>query len=156
LTLHRYYKYSIIAFVVLVLLGVPWLINTYPRSTLYIDQAFKYVGDSLATAFLNKAITVTQLHDKYNSASNGISKVRILLVPGHEPNFGGTEYGNLKERDMTVELAGYLKDFFKMNNHYDIVVSRNKIGWNADLQRYFDSNWNHIISFIKVNKSEIK
>ena len=151
----KHYKYSIIAFSAVILLGVPWLINTYPRSILYIDQAFKYVGNNIATVFLNKSITLTQLHDKYNAVSNVTPKVRILLVPGHEPNFGGTEYQNLKERDMNVDLALYLKDFFKMNNHYDIVVSRNKTGWNADLQRYFDGHWNEIMSFIKANKGEM-
>lgn len=151
----KHYKYSIISFFLLVILGVPWLINTYPRSAIFIDQAYKYIGENIATVFLNKSITVTQLHDKYNAVPEGKPKIRILIVPGHEPNYGGTEYGNLKERDMAVELAGYLKDFFNANVHYDIVVSRNKDKWNADLQKYFDEHWNEIISFIKQNKSEM-
>ena len=110
-----HYKHLFIAYCAIVILGVPWLIKTYPQSLTIIDKAIMFAESNLASVFSNKSISVEQLHKKYDSVKQNQSKVRIILVAGHEPNFGGAEYKNLKERDMTVELAGYLEKFLKNN-----------------------------------------
>ena len=151
----KHYKHLIIAILVTILLGVPWLINTYPQSMTFIDKVFYYAENNFATVFLRESITVTELHEKYNEVPQGKSKVRILIMPGHEPNYGGAEYDDLKERDMNVELAGYLNGFFKNNSHYETVVAREGNSWNPDLQNYFDSHWDDIANFFKDNKNEM-
>ncbi len=151
----KHYKHSIIAFCAVILLGVPWLITSYPQSARFIDNIFNYVGNNFAAVFFYESITVAQLHDKYNAVPSSQSKVRIFLVPGHEPDFGGTEFGNLKERDIVVDLAKYLEGFLKNNSHYEVVISRDKNSWNADLQKYFDDHWNDIKIFFSQNKNEM-
>ena len=142
-------------FAAVILLGVPWLISTYPQSTNFIDNIFSYVNDNYAAVFKRNAITVGQLQGKYGSAAYSANKVRIILVPGHEPDFGGTEYADLKERDLNVEVAEYLKEFLVANTHYEVVVSRDKDNWNSNLKNYFDKNWNEIIAFLKQSKTDM-
>jgi N-acetylmuramoyl-L-alanine amidase len=151
----KHNKHLFIAYFAIVLLGVPWLINTYPQSMAFIDKIMYFAESNLAAVFSNNSITISQLHQKYDSVNNGQPKVRIILVPGHEPNFGGAEYKNIKERDLTVELAGYLEKFFNNNDHYEVVVSRSEKAWNPDLQKYFDNHWNDIKTFFNERKDEM-
>ncbi len=151
----KYNTKLIIAFISVIVFGVPWLINNFPKSTYYIDNAFSFVDSNLAAVFFRESITVSQLHNKYDLADRGKTKVRILIVPGHEPDFGGTEYMDLKEREMTVELAKYLQLFFQNNSHYEVVLARDNKKWNPDLQEYFDKNWKDIIDFFKKSKGEM-
>jgi N-acetylmuramoyl-L-alanine amidase len=148
-------KHIIVALLALVILGVPWLITSYPQSRLLVDGVFSYLDDNYAAVFSRKSITVGQLQEKYNSISSGSPKVKILVVPGHEPNFGGTEYGALKERDLNVEVAQHLKEFLDKNNNYDVYIARNKDSWDPKIQKYFNEHWNEIVDFLKQSKSEM-
>src|SRR5579859_6358236 len=51
-------------------------------------------------------------------------KIRILIVPGHEPNAGGTAYGKIKERDLAVELGKNLQKFLDADGRYETMLSR--------------------------------
>ncbi len=153
----KYYKHGIIAFLALVVVGTPWLITVYPASTRFIDNIFTYIGTNYTAVFFQQGITVAQLHTKYDAVSQNTAqtKVRIMIVPGHEPGFGGTEYGGLKEREMTVDLAKDLQSFFQNNSHYEVVVARDKNSWNPDLEAYFKNHWDDISKFVKENKDEM-
>jgi N-acetylmuramoyl-L-alanine amidase len=151
----KHYKHSAIAFIAVILLGVPWLINSYPQSTNFIDSVFYYAENNSAAVILRNIITMNQLQDKYNAVTKGEPKIRILIVPGHEPNYGGAEYRNLKERDLTVQLSKDLESFLNNNDHYEVVVTRNENLWNLIFQKYFDQNLNDIISFFKDRKTEM-
>ena len=148
-------KHILITFVACIILGVPWLINKYPQSMNFIDGVFYYVNNNYAAVFLNKSITVNDLHNKYGAVADGNPKVRILIVPGHEPDFGGTEYKNLKERDLNVELAKKLEEFLKRNDHYEAIIARDNKSWNTDLENYFTNNWKDIIAFFKQRKENM-
>ena len=134
---------------------MPWLVSSYPESARFIDRAFTYVGDNYAAVFLKESITVNQLHQKYNTAGWSNAKVRVLVVPGHEPNYGGTEYKNIKERNLNVELAKDLVGFLKGNNHYEVILARDENQWNVDLKKYFDEHWSSIVAFLKESKTEM-
>jgi N-acetylmuramoyl-L-alanine amidase len=151
----KYNKPFIIAFLALSILGTPWLINSFPRTAYYLDNAFNYVDRNIATVFLNKPITISELQNKYNSTPVTKAKIRVLVMPGHEPNYGGAEYRDLKEREMTVELAEYLRAFLSNNPHYEVVVPRDKNGWNPTFQKFFDERWEDIVLFLKNNKNEM-
>jgi N-acetylmuramoyl-L-alanine amidase len=158
----KHYKSTLIAFFALVVLGTPWFVSMYPTPTRFIDNIFSYVGKSYvnySAAFFQEGISVLQLQEKYNliskSSKKDVKKIRVLLVPGHEPSFGGTEYGNLKERDLNVELAENLRIFLQNNSHYEVIVSRDEQSWNPDIEKYFTDNWNGISDFVKKNKSDM-
>ena len=151
----RFNKHTIITFLAVIILGVPWLVTSYPQSRNFIDNIFAYADDNFASVILHSSPSVAQLHEKYDAVPKGKPKIRIIIVPGHEPGFGGTEYKDLKERDMNVDLAQDLKSFFENNSHYEIVLARDKNSWNPDLQNYFNNNWYDIISFFKERKDEM-
>lgn len=151
----KYNKPTIIAFLFVVVLSAPWLLNYFPKTAYYIDNAFNYVDTNMAAVFPRETITVSRLHEKYDLVSEGQPRVRVLIVPGHEPDYGGAEFRDLKERYMTVELAKYLEGFLVNNPHYEVVVVRDKDSWNPIFASYFKNHWKDILSFLEKNKNEM-
>lgn len=151
----KYIKNTVIALFALVAVGTPWVISVYPQSARIVDSIFSYVGNNYTTVFLHTpVITIAQLQRKYDAAPRSEGKIRVLIVPGHEPDYGGTEYGNLKEREMVVELADQLAKLLKDNPHYEVIVARDKDAWNPVLERYFADGWNEIVDFFNERKTE--
>jgi N-acetylmuramoyl-L-alanine amidase len=152
------YKHIVISLIAFIIMGTPWFIAQYPQSTKFVDGMFSYAGEYYNALILRNYITIKDLQDKYDSIKikDEKTKINILIVPGHEPNFGGTEYGILKERDMVVEVSKYMQEFFQNNSHYDIQVTRDDKTWDPVFDEYFKNNWDSIISFVKESKSEKK
>ncbi|MDO8589828.1 MAG: N-acetylmuramoyl-L-alanine amidase [bacterium] len=135
----------------LVLLAlVAFLAVAKPHLSLYEDTR-----NFLAATFFVPSITMSDLKHKYLEAERTGEKIRIVLVPGHEPHFGGAEFGKLKERDMNVDLAQELKDKLESDKRFEIIMTRDKDNWNPKLEKYFDANWEAIKDFTKVKKTEM-
>ncbi|MFA5744962.1 MAG: N-acetylmuramoyl-L-alanine amidase [Candidatus Paceibacterota bacterium] len=115
-----------------------------------------------AAVFFVPSITVAQIQNDYRgvqisdsiagarSAPASGKRVRILIVPGHEPDAGGAEFGNLKERTIVVDIANALAALLSQNPHYEVMVSRTKTAWNPILQDYFDT---HVLEIDVFQKS---
>lgn len=108
-----------------------------------------------ASIFLVQSTTPKTLQQIFNESLTTGRKIKILIVPGHEPDFGGAEYKNIKERDMAVDLANNLYEYLSKNPHYNVALTRNKEGWNPDLATYFTNNSRSIRQFIQDQKSEM-
>lgn len=147
-------KYISIAFLSTVLLITPWLMEYHPRVLGYLDAAYSYVGENFAAVILHKPVTIAELKDRYDKAGPTNQKVRILIVPGHEPDFGGTEYRNLKERDINVQVAYYLRDFLITNGRYEVIMTRDGKKWDPIFDSYFKSEWEKIIAFFQASKED--
>lgn len=154
-------KHLFIAILLTSFFSTLWLAGNYPHGLTYLDKTFAYVKESLmnaqsnaAAVLLHKPVLITELKERYNAPSQQQKKIRILIVPGHEPSFGGTQYGNLKEREMNVQLAQFLGEFLKNNEHYDVMVARDNAQWNSALANYFTTEWNEIEAFFKDNKED--
>lgn len=117
-----------------------------------ISQTFSYIGSNLAAAFFVDSVTVPDLQKKYNRAAYGKNKIHVLIVPGHEAYYGGTEHLGVKERDIVVDLAKKLEHFFLRNRRYEVTVARSKEGWNPILERYFTEKWEEIKYFRSIHK----
>ena len=64
-------------------------------------------------------------------------KIKILIVPGHEPNAGGAdEFKKIKERDLNLQLSEFLKKDLSANPSLEVILARDKNGWNKDLKNY--------------------
>jgi peptidoglycan hydrolase-like protein with peptidoglycan-binding domain/N-acetylmuramoyl-L-alanine amidase len=96
--------------------------------------------------------TVAELEQKYVDAGNGKEKVHILIVPGHEPDFGGAEYQGVYEREITVETADELAAYLNKNPRLDVEVARSNAAWNDDLSTYFEDDWDKIEDFVEARK----
>ena len=137
------------------LIGAPWIVNNYPLQSQYITDAIANIASQLAAVIMHKPKTVAGLQSKYNiSATRGTDKIHILLVPGHEPNYGGAEYRDLKERDMNIELANNLADILRNNNRYEVIVVRDDKSWLPELSKYFKDSWGEIIEWKNLYKEE--
>jgi N-acetylmuramoyl-L-alanine amidase len=109
-------------------------------------------GTQLASVILSHNFkSVAEIRSNYNNSRN---KVRVLIVPGHEPTFGGTEYADLKERVMVLELAKNLEDHLRANSHYEVFTSRDVSGWTPDFSNYFKNNWSDILEWTKASREE--
>ena len=153
-------QYLGILFVVVILL-VPWMAYNYPAETQSFISSIGDIGSQLAAVIItHNPKTIAQLQSRYSGVAPVASfaqpkKVRVLIVPGHEPDYGGAEYGSLKERNMTVELAGDLQQFLSNNSRYEVIVTRDTKSWSPTFTNYFKTGWNDIIEWQKAHKDEI-
>ncbi|OGG44520.1 hypothetical protein A2841_02925 [Candidatus Kaiserbacteria bacterium RIFCSPHIGHO2_01_FULL_48_10] len=122
-----------------------------------------------AAVFLASTMTVTELRTTYEDAPDGTvvsalvsafrsseRPVRILIVPGHEPEFGGTEFKSALERDIVVDIADKLSAFLSENPRYTVTVSRTKSAWNPIFETYFSSHWEDIKLFRQTLKDQTR
>lgn len=113
-----------------------------------------------AAVFFVESISINQLRLSYASLggapttnTSGASqpsqpeKIKILIVPGHEPESGGTEYGGYAERDIVVDIADDLAALLRSNPHYDVTIARSKDAWNPILSDYFNQHAADIAAF---------
>lgn len=107
-----------------------------------------------AAVFFVQSTTSAQIQADYNS-SQLAKKIRILIVPGHQPDTGGTEFDGIYERDIVVDIASALAALFARNPHYDVMVARGKTAWNPILQFYFDTRAADIETFIRSQKLQM-
>ncbi|MEO8638221.1 MAG: N-acetylmuramoyl-L-alanine amidase [Candidatus Taylorbacteria bacterium] len=147
-------KFFIVTFIFVFFLGFFWTTYRYPNWISNTLSAIQYAGSQLTTAILShKPKSIAEIQSRYDSIATSNKRVRILLIPGHEPNFGGAEYGNLKERDMTLALAHDLQEFLQKNSHYQIFITRDGNEWTPDFADYF-KNSQDIIDWQKASHEE--
>ncbi|MEN9524576.1 MAG: putative peptidoglycan binding domain [Candidatus Parcubacteria bacterium] len=135
---------------------VPWLAVNYPDKADLIVAEIRSIGSQLAAVVLHNPRTVAQLQEKYNSQnkSSQQNKIKVVIVPGHEPNFGGTEYGDIKERDLVVGIADNLARFLQESGKYEVVVTRSQAAWNPVFDAYFKNSEKAIVEWQKDYKAE--
>jgi N-acetylmuramoyl-L-alanine amidase len=111
-----------------------------------------------AAVFFVDNIKPEELVTKYASASKNKNseKIRIFIMPGHEPDFGGTEYRQIKERELNVIIADYLEEFLEKDSKFDVVVGRNDDFWLSELQTYFNENMDEIKEWKDKQASTMK
>jgi N-acetylmuramoyl-L-alanine amidase len=112
----------------------------------------KIIQEDSASVFLVHNMALN-LQNKYNDVLKTDKKIRILIIPGHEPNDGGAVYTNLKERDMTLSLGLDLAEYLKNDPHYEVVLTRDIHGWNPVFENYFTSNKEGIANFVSIKKA---
>lgn len=151
-------RHYLVALAVIALLVAPSCLVIFPDQTREFVATMDKFGDQLAAVILvHKPVSVEQLKADYAAATRpGSSKVRILVVPGHEPDYGGAECCGLKEREMNVELAQDLIGFLRQSGHYDVFTTRDDQAWTPEFANYFKSGWADIQEWMKAHVSEVK
>lgn len=149
---------------VLITFGAVAVYSHFGTQVDQISQLFSDATNQLAAVILShNPKSVNDIQSHYNSpvvplTTSNLStatKVRILIVPGHEPDYGGAEFGNLKERNMTVELGQDLEAFLNNNDHYKVFTTRDAYSWMPDFANYFKNNWNDIVAWEKASSVEM-
>ena len=85
------------------------------------------------------------------------NKFHILIVPGHEPSDGGTQFdsptGMIYERNMTVELGQDLEQYLNANGNFQVDITRDTTAWTPTFTSYFQNDWNSIVSWEQAAKA---
>ncbi len=148
-------RYYLIVLSLILLLGLPWFSVNYPDQMQNLKLSIAYFVDQIAAVVMHNPRTIAGLQSKYNVAtSRRQEKIRILLVPGHEPSYGGAEFGSIKERDLNVELANDLEQILANNSKYQVLVTRSTTAWSPEFSDYFSNSWQNIIDWVKVYQQE--
>jgi N-acetylmuramoyl-L-alanine amidase len=155
-------RYILVVLFLIMILVVPWLI-LHPRQANIVYSLIGNAEEQIAAVILSHSPkSVVDLKTKYFSNDGPFwkkkneTKVKILLVPGHEPSYGGAEYSNLFERDMVVDLAKELEQFISGNDRYQVFVARDKTDWSPIFSDYFKTAWADIIAWTKGHQEEVK
>lgn len=120
-------------------------------ATFMFLMPFAFVG-----AAFEDAITTPELRTAYQEAAAGGEKVRILVVPGHEPSFGGAQYAGYYERELVLPLSEAIATELRTDPNLEVLVSRGALGWNDDFERYFNRSMSSIERFVETHKKEMK
>ncbi len=83
--------------------------------------------------------------------------VKILLVPGHDNEVWGAQYGTTKEADMTLALATRIYNILKKDKRFEVLITRDgstPSGYTKEFADYFATEQQQIIDFEKNAKSE--
>jgi N-acetylmuramoyl-L-alanine amidase len=141
-----------VGLIILILISAIGIVYVFPNQIRSTILVIKDAGIQLASVILSHNFkSVADIKSNYN---NPKKNVRILIVPGHEPNFGGAEFGGLKERDMTVELGQNLQRILENDSKYDVFISRDSQGWNPIFENYFADHKNEIAEWVKASHEE--
>ena len=112
-------------------------------------SAIREAGIQLASVILSHNFkTVAEIKSHYDDPQK---KVRILIVPGHEPNYSGAEFNGIKE-DMAVELGQSLQQFLENDPHYQVFITRDMHDWNPIFSNYYKNDWGNIVEWVKASK----
>ncbi len=80
---------------------------------------------------------------------------KILLIPGHDNEVWGAEYGNRKEADMNLVLATKIYNILKEDKRFKVFITRDGNGYTKDFSDYFSAYKEDIISFEKNAKEKM-
>jgi N-acetylmuramoyl-L-alanine amidase len=115
-------------------------------SVLFVFSAFLFVPFLQAKA----AVTTSLGHSPTGEA------IKVLLVPGHDNDVWGTQYGDIKEADMTLALATRIYNILKKDKRFDVHVTRDSQGYTKEFADYFSLQRDQILAFKENAKKEMK
>lgn len=107
-----------------------------------------------ASKSYEETVSADDLAIAYQEASSGGEKVRILIMPGHEPMYGGAEFMGYYEREFVVDIAERLKRELETDPNFEVLVARGNTGWNDDFTSYFDRQMRKITRFVEDYKED--
>ncbi len=110
---------------------------------------------TLAGAFFIESKSIAELQTTYAAVPDTGRRVRILIVPGHEPSFGGTQHQGLLERDIVVDMAEELQRLLQGDPRYSVMVARSREAWHPSLERYFAVHKDDILDFREGHKQQM-
>lgn len=100
-------------------------------------------------------ISFTAFFSAAHIASAETMAKKILIVPGHEPKYGGANFGSVYERDLVLTLGQYLNAYLSADPKFKTYITRDPGGWNSVFDDYFKNNWYAILSWKFVAKNKI-
>jgi N-acetylmuramoyl-L-alanine amidase len=95
------------------------------------------------------AATAQDIINRYTSSLITGQKVNVLVVPGHDDEYWGTEFGDIREGDVTVAIGQHLYNYLRNDPRLDVTITRTQMGYTDTFKNYFETNRTQIQDFIK-------
>ncbi len=74
--------------------------------------------------------------------------IKILIVPGHDNEVWGTQFGTIKEADMNMVLANQIYNILKKDKRFKVYITRTStVGYVKEFADYFATQRDAIIAF---------
>lgn len=84
------------------------------------------------------------------------SKIKILLVAGHDNDTWGTQFLGVKEVELNRLLSGYLYDLLKDDPLFEVVVNQKDGDYIPELKNFFEENEEKIVAYRKERREGFK
>ncbi|MEI8269835.1 MAG: N-acetylmuramoyl-L-alanine amidase [bacterium] len=91
-----------------------------------------------------------------NGQNVAVKPIKILIVPGHDDQSPGAQYGNIRETDMTLSLANEIYSILKKDKRFDVHITRNWQGYTKEFSNYFLNQKESILAFREKAKEITK
>ncbi|MEA1929332.1 MAG: N-acetylmuramoyl-L-alanine amidase [Patescibacteria group bacterium] len=128
--------YLVLVLLVLLVAVTWWLGSDRSNSWRNLTQMVSWVYPD--------TVTVSGLKQDYRR-----KQLKILLVPGHDNEYGGAEFRGIKEADLNLLLAEKLFKFIDKDPHFRVYTARefDDGEYLPALKRTFEVGGQHIIAF---------
>lgn len=73
--------------------------------------------------------------------------IKILLVPGHDDEVWGAQYGDTREADMNLAVAYRIYNILKKDKRFRVYITRNGEGYTKEFADYFSLQKDSILAF---------
>lgn len=130
--------------------------NRYSFHMKYLLALLLLAGIVLGSVPARAAYETTVTAEQLAAAYQDDEPVRILIVPGHEPGYGGAVFGGVYEREIVVSVADKLAAELKSDPNFEVIVARDNAAWNATFEKYFKKDAKKIQKFVSEHKKEMK
>lgn len=125
------------------------------------SSVYNRADNFLASIFFVPSSTELSLKRTYAEATSSVwsprrhEKVKILIVPGHDQEYFGTQFNGVREVDLNLALASKLYDFLKNDPAFDVTLTQTTDGYNPIFANYFETNRDDIEKFIADHKAQM-
>ena len=76
-----------------------------------------------------------------------VKPIRILLVPGHDNQYWGAQFGKIKEADMNLVLATQVYDILSKDKRFKVFITRDQNGYTKEFADYYAQHKTDIASW---------
>lgn len=114
--------------------------------------SFSDIRSMFAGVFFIESATPEGIKETYARALQGASKVRVLIVPGHDALSWGTEFRGVREADMTALLGEELTRFLSADSAYQPILIRARRGYATGFEEYLERERDTVREFIAGKK----
>ena len=83
----------------------------------------------------------------FTGKANASTPIKILLVPGHDNEVWGAQYGNIKEAAMNLAIASRIYDILKKDKRFEVYITRDKDGYTKEFADYFAGHQADVLAF---------
>lgn len=76
------------------------------------------------------------LQEKYKKGES----IKVLIVPGHDNEFSGAQFGDISEAELTLITAQVVGSYLSQDPKIKVTILRNENGYDARFLEYFSMN----------------